>query len=105
MVTADIGRQLMTPEQVAEYLQVDRATVYRYIREGKLSAFRIGRRYRISPDSVELLLRTTSTRPKIVLREYTDEEIETFLREDILSDEALEVVKVFMSMPGFQNQE
>jgi excisionase family DNA binding protein len=99
MTIADIKRQLMTPEQVAQFLQIDRSTVYRYIREGKLSAFRIGRGYRISPDSVDLLLKGTSTRPFIELREYTDEQIEDFLREDKLSEEALKVVETFLSIP------
>ena len=29
-------KEIMTPEQVAEYLQLNKETVYRYIREGKL---------------------------------------------------------------------
>ncbi|MFN0071015.1 MAG: helix-turn-helix domain-containing protein [Chloroflexota bacterium] len=30
--------EIMTPEQVAEYLQLDRETIYRYIRGGQLVA-------------------------------------------------------------------
>jgi len=37
--------EIMTPEQAAEYLQVSRETVYRYIRQGKLAASRLGRSY------------------------------------------------------------
>ena len=40
-------REVMTPEQAADYLQVNRETVYRYIREGKLVASRLGRAYRL----------------------------------------------------------
>lgn len=38
---------LLTPEQVAGILQVHVLTVYRYIRQGKLDAIRLGRSYRI----------------------------------------------------------
>lgn len=40
-------RDVLTPEQAAEYLQVNRETIYRYIRQGKLVASRFGRAYRI----------------------------------------------------------
>lgn len=41
-------KEIMTPEQVAEYLQLNKDTVYRYIREGKLIASRLGRSYRVT---------------------------------------------------------
>jgi excisionase family DNA binding protein len=74
--------EIMTPEQAAAYLQVGRGMIYRYVREGKLLASRIGRGYRIPRESVELLLLATRTRPDIVLREYGDEEVAEFLRRD-----------------------
>ena len=40
---------LLTPEQVAEILQVHVLTIYGYIRRGKLDAIRLGRSYRITP--------------------------------------------------------
>ena len=40
-------REIMTPEQVADYLQLNKDTVYRYIREGKIAASRLGRSYRV----------------------------------------------------------
>jgi|LSQX01.2.fsa_nt_gb excisionase family DNA binding protein len=43
---------MMTPEQVAEWLQVHKGTVYRWIDEGKLPALRIGRAYRIPRSEV-----------------------------------------------------
>lgn len=42
-----IDETMMTPEDVAEWLQVHRHTVYRWIEEGQLPALRIGRVYRI----------------------------------------------------------
>jgi excisionase family DNA binding protein len=58
MVTA---KEIMTPEQVADYLQLNKDTVYRYIREGKLTASRLGRNYRILKENLDLFLLATST--------------------------------------------
>ncbi|MDR7518498.1 MAG: helix-turn-helix domain-containing protein [Armatimonadota bacterium] len=48
--------QVMTPEQVAHYLQINRLTVYRYIREGRIPASRIGKLYRIMRADVDRFL-------------------------------------------------
>ena len=85
--------EILTPEQAAAYLQVNRETVYRYIREGKLVASRLGRGYRIPRRNLDLLLLATSTRPDIALREYGDEEIARFLEGDRLDPEAEAVVR------------
>ena len=75
-------REIMTPPQVAEYLQLTPETVYRYIREGKLVASRLGRQYRISRESVEMLLAATSTAGSAGLRSFTAEEVAAWLEED-----------------------
>jgi excisionase family DNA binding protein len=46
-------RGLLTPEQVADILQIHVLTVYKYIRQGKLDAVRVGRSYRIVPEDLE----------------------------------------------------
>lgn len=84
---------IMTPDQAADYLQVDRETIYRYIRDGRLNASRIGRSYRIRRQSIELLLAATSTRPDIQLRTYTDQQLAEFFEQDQLGVEASEVVR------------
>lgn len=56
-----VVKEIMTPEQVADYLQLSKDTVYRYIREGKLAASRLGRNYRIPKENVDLFLLATST--------------------------------------------
>lgn len=47
---------VMTVDQVARYLQLNRLTVYRHIREGRLPASRIGKVYRIRLEDVERFL-------------------------------------------------
>ncbi len=50
------NKKLLTPEEVAEILQIHVFTVYSYIRRGKLGALRLGRSYRISPEDFALFL-------------------------------------------------
>ena len=90
-------REILTPEQAADYLQIDSETIYRYIRQGKLVASKLGRKYRIPRRSLDLLLWTTRTREDIALREYTGEEIVEFLRADQLDHEAQDVAQRFLT--------
>ena len=92
----DRPREIFTPEQAAEYLQVDKETIYRYIRQGKLVASRLGRTYRIPKGSIDLFLWVTRTREDITLREYTGSEIAGFIREDELDEEAQKIAKRFI---------
>src|SRR5437762_135391 len=92
MKTDVVLRELLTPEQAAEYLQINRETVYRYIRDGKLIASRLGRTYRISRASIEMFLWEARTRD-VPLRECSDQEIHEFLKRDELGLEAREVVR------------
>ena len=82
----DESDEILTPEQAAERLQLDRETIYRYIRQGKLVASRLGRTYRIPAWSLDLLLWETRTRADIPLRMYTGDEL-TAIFEAERSDE------------------
>lgn len=93
----NVKREIFTPEQAAEYLQVERETIYRYIRQGKLVASKLGRTYRIPKGSIDLLLWATRTRKDITLREYTGRQISEFTRADELDDEANEIARRFLS--------
>ena len=92
--------EIMTPNQAADYLQVDRETVYRYIRSGKLDASKFGRSYRIPRSSIELLLLATRTRPYVKLRQYTAEQIDEFMARDALTGEAEKVARQFEQATG-----
>jgi len=53
--------KVYTPAEAAELLKVNPQTVWKYIREGRLRASRLGRVYRIRETDLELLLDQTST--------------------------------------------
>lgn len=95
--------EVLTPEQAAQYLQINRETVYRSIREGKLVASKLGRTYRIPKPSLALLLWATRTRQDVTLREYTGEEIAQFLRADQLDAEAQSIAQRFLKAARRQN--
>lgn len=88
-------REVFTPEQAADYLQVHRETVYRYIRQGKLVASKLGRTYRVPKRSLDLLLWATRTRPDVTLRDYSAAEIDAFMEADRLDAEAQAVAHRF----------
>lgn len=48
--------KLLTIAEVAEMLKVSRLTVWRWVRTGRLQAYRIGRQYRIPEEAVLALL-------------------------------------------------
>ena len=97
-MVAQTTSEIMTPDQVAAYLQFETEKIYELIETGQLIASRIGDDYRIQKQHIDLLLWNTQTRPGIVLREYTDEQIEQFLNEDELNEEQLAIVERFTRM-------
>lgn len=54
---------LMTVAQVAAYLQLNKLTVHRYIREGRLTASKIGKAYRVRKADVDAFLESHKVQP------------------------------------------
>lgn len=83
-------REIMTPEQVAEYLQLNTDTVYRLIRQNQLAASQIGRTYRIPKEDLESFLLAHSTRPQV--RKALFDRVMSIARANpsLSSDEVLE---------------
>jgi len=53
-----------TPQEVAEILKVHRRSITRWIREGRLTAVRVGQQYRISKQDLEKFLEQRRTNRK-----------------------------------------
>lgn len=58
------NKQLLTPEQVAERLQVTLRTVQRWIAEGELPSYKLGKTRRISEEQLEEFLRYREKKAK-----------------------------------------
>ena len=52
---------LMTIEEVAEYLRVHTSTVYRLVRQGALPAVKIGKQWRVDRETLAEWLRESAT--------------------------------------------
>ncbi|MBE2197919.1 MAG: PocR ligand-binding domain-containing protein [Anaerolinea sp.] len=55
--------ELLTTKQVQEHLQVDRTTIYRMLKDGRLEGIKVGKSWRFSQAGVETLLSGASTAP------------------------------------------
>jgi len=82
-----LTKDVLTSQEVAEYLQLAPDTVYRYIRQGKLVACKLGRQYRIPKENVQLFLLVTSTGGEGQLRTFSNRQIEEWLEEDRIDQE------------------
>jgi len=51
-----VPTDVMTVEQVADYLQLNKLTVYKYIRTGRLPASKLGKSYRVRMSDVNWFL-------------------------------------------------
>ena len=86
-----LTKDVLTPQEVAEYLQLTPDTIYRYIREGKLVASRLGRQYRIPKRNVELFLLATSTAGDARMRTFARERVVEWLEEDRIDEKTRSV--------------
>lgn len=62
------AREILTVEQVAEYLQLNKLTVYKYVREGKIPATKVGRLLRIARSDLMRFLDTQRVVPSAQLK-------------------------------------
>ena len=82
-----LTKDVLTPQEVAEYLQLTPDTVYRYIREGRLVASKLGRQYRILKENVRLFLLATSTAGDAQMRTFSRQRVVEWLEEDRIDEE------------------
>ncbi len=57
----DQQKEFYKAEELAELLQVNIMTIYRYIKAGKLQAYKIGKEYRIDKKTLEDFLESVRT--------------------------------------------
>jgi excisionase family DNA binding protein len=55
-----MAEQLLTPDQVADYLNVDKFTVYRLLAQKQLPAFKVGNQWRFKREMIEAWLTKNS---------------------------------------------
>ena len=55
-------KEFYRAEDLAELLEVNIMTIYRYIKAGRLKAYKIGRDFRIDKDEFNVFLKKVSTK-------------------------------------------
>jgi excisionase family DNA binding protein len=75
-------QQLLTPEQVAERLQISRWTVMDYLRSGKLKGHKVGRLWRIKEQDLEDFLEGEPTEEDLEDAKVLDEALAEPCRYD-----------------------
>ena len=55
------NQEFYTADQLAKKLHVNIMTIYRYIKSGRLSAYKIGKEYRIDRNEFENFMNETKT--------------------------------------------
>ncbi len=91
-----LTKDVLTPQEVADYLQLAPDTVYRYIREGRLVASKLGRQYRIPKKNIELFLLATSTAGDARMRAFSGERVAMWLEEDRIDEETRSLGQEFL---------
>ena len=86
-----LTNDVLTPQEVAQYLQLTPDTVYRYIRQGKIVASVVGRQYRIPKKNLQLVLLATSTGGDARMRTFTKQQVSEWLVEDQIGEEILSI--------------
>jgi excisionase family DNA binding protein len=62
-------RAVMTVDEVAEYLRIPRASVYKLAQRGRIPCQKVGRHWRFRRQSIEAWLDDNSTPRQVALRE------------------------------------
>ncbi len=56
------SKQVMTVKDVADYLDVHPMTIYKYVKDGRIPAFKIGDSWRIRRDSIQKWIKDSEKR-------------------------------------------
>ncbi len=56
------SKQVMTVKDVASYLNVHPMTIYKYVKDGRIPAFKIGDSWRIRKDSMQKWIKQNENR-------------------------------------------
>lgn len=60
--------KLLTTEQIVDYLQISKKTLFRLIQDGKIRALRVGNAYRFKKEEIDEDLKVTHEEPKAAAR-------------------------------------
>lgn len=62
MTSQTMDYEFLTPQEIADKLKVNKITIYRYIKSGKINAYKIGKDLRVKKDEFEKFLNAVRTK-------------------------------------------
>jgi excisionase family DNA binding protein len=78
--------ELMTVEEVADYLRVTEKTIYRLLKRGSISATKVGREWRFDRASIDKWLHEKPAETKVNILVVDDEEVIRSLFKETIDD-------------------
>lgn len=94
--------ELMTLQEVADYLRVTRKTVYRLLEVGKIPAAKVGRQWRFDKPEIDEWLRRRSVGGKASILVIDDEKIIQALFKDTIEEMGHTVVSAETGSEGLE---
>ena len=94
--------ELITLEEVADYLRVTKKTVYRLLESGRIPAIKVGRQWRFSKSAVDEWLRANSVGIKANILVIDDEDVIRALFKETLEELGHKVVAVETASEGLE---
>jgi len=94
--------ELMTVEEVADYLRVAKKTIYRLLRRGSFPATKVGRSWRFDKASIDDWLRRRSVGVRASILVVDDEEVIRALFKETLEELGHRVVTARNSSEGLE---
>jgi len=94
--------ELMTLQEVADYLRVTEKTVYRLLKRGRIPAVKVGRQWRFDKKSIDEWLHQNSVGTEVAILVVDDEEIIRLLFKETLEELGHRVIAVESGFEGLE---
>jgi excisionase family DNA binding protein len=94
--------ELMTVEEVANYLRVKEKTIYRLLKRGSISATKVGHQWRFDKTSIDEWLRQKPVETKASILVIDDEEVVRLLFKDTLEGLGHRVITAEAASKGLE---
>ncbi len=94
--------ELMTVEEVADYLRVTKKTIYRLLKQGKIKATKVGHQWRFDKSSIDEWLHQSSVGAKASILVIDDEEVVRSLFRETLEELGHRVITAETGLEGLE---
>ncbi len=94
--------ELMTVEEIAQYLRVTKKTIYRLLKQGKIPATKVNQQWRFNSASIDRWLESNSVGEKATILVIDDEDVIRMLFRDTLRESGHRVITAETAAEGLE---